>query len=125
MKIEVSNGELVDKVSILSIKLEKFRSEKKRANVLKEYELLCPIMQKIGVSLDSREFLRLKEVNLNLWEIEDKIREKEAQGKFDEAFIQLARRVYFENDRRAEIKQEINQRTQSELFEEKEYVRYQ
>jgi hypothetical protein len=124
MKIEVSNGELVDKVSILSIKLEKIKSAEKRANVLKEYEYLYPIMCKIGINADSDEFRELREVNLALWEIEDEIREKEAHGGFDETFIQLARSVYFENDRRYEIKRQINRRTQSSLFEEKEYVDY-
>jgi hypothetical protein len=124
MKIEVSNGELVDKVSILSIKLEKIKSAEKRANVLKEYDHLYPTMCEIGINADSAEFQDLREVNLTLWEIEDRIRAKEAHGSFDETFIQLARSVYFENDRRYEIKRKINQRTQSRLFEEKEYVDY-
>jgi hypothetical protein len=124
MKIEVSNGELVDKISILSIKLEKFKSEKKRANVLKEFDLLYPIMCEIGITVDSKEFRQLKKVNLNLWEIEDKIRKKEAQRAFDKTFIDLARSVYIENDKRSEIKHAINQRTRSRLVEEKEYVDY-
>jgi hypothetical protein len=124
MKIEVSNGELVDKVTILSIKLEKFRSEEKRANVLKEYDLLYPAMCEIGITADSSEFRQLREVNFKLWEIEDNIREKEARGTFDEIFIDLARSVYIENDKRAEIKRAINQRTRSSLVEEKEYVDY-
>ena len=125
MKIEVSNGELVDKVTILSIKLEKFKSDKKRANVIKEYDLLYPVMCKIGLTVDSKAFRQLKEVNLRLWEIEDRIREKEARQAFDQAFIDLARSVYIENDKRSEIKRMINQRTQSSLVEEKEYVDYQ
>ena len=124
MKIEVSNGEIVDKISILSIKLEKFKSDKKRVNVLKEFDLLYPIMCEIGITTDSKEFRQLKEVNLKLWEIEDRIRQKEAQGAFDKIFIDLARSVYIENDKRSEIKRAINQRTQSSLVEEKEYVDY-
>lgn len=124
MKIEVSNGELVDKVTILSIKLEKFKSDSKRANAMKEYRLLVPAMAQIGITPDSDEFRQLKDVNLNLWEIEDNIRKKEARGEFDEGFIQLARRVYFENDQRSRIKHRINRSTRSDLIEEKEYVDY-
>lgn len=124
MKIEVSNGELVDKITILSIKLEKFKSDTKRANVLKEYDLLYPVMCEIGITVDSKEFRQLKEVNLKLWDIEDKIREKEARRVFDQTFIDLARSVYIENDKRSEIKRTINQLTQSSLVEEKEYVDY-
>lgn len=125
MKIEISNGELVDKVAILSIKLEKIASENKRANVLKEYRLLIPKMAEIGITTDSEVFRRLKQVNLKLWEIEDTIRKKEAEGVFDKEFIQLARSVYFENDRRSRIKHQINLQTRSNLIEEKEYVEYQ
>lgn len=124
MKIEVSNGELVDKVSILSIKLEKFKSDEKRVNALKEFELLYPVMCEIGITIDSNKFRRLRDVNLKLWEIEDRIREKEARRVFDQEFIDLARSVYLENDKRSEIKRTINQRTQSSLVEEKEYVDY-
>jgi hypothetical protein len=124
MKIEVSNGELVDKVSILSIKLEKFKSKQKRANVQKEYDLLYPAMRSIGITADSPEFLDLREINLRLWDIEDRIRKKEAYQIFDETFIHLARSVYLENDKRSNIKRTINERTQSSLVEEKEYVDY-
>jgi hypothetical protein len=124
MKIEVSNGELVDKVAILSIKLEKFKSDEKRVNALKEFELLYPVMCEIGITVDSNEFRRLRDINLRLWEIEDRIREKEAQCAFDQEFVDLARSVYLENDKRSEIKRAINQRTQSSLVEEKEYVDY-
>ena len=124
MKIEVSNGELVDKVTILSIKLEKFKSESKRANVLKEYDLLVPIMRRIGITEDSAEFIQLREINLRLWNIEDRIRQKEALRTFDKKFIDLARSVYLENDKRSVIKRAINERTHSSLIEEKEYVDY-
>lgn len=124
MKIEVSNGELVDKVTILSIKLEKFQSEKKRTNVRKEYDLLYPSMCSIGITEDSVEFRELRDVNLRLWEIEDRIRRQEALQIFDDTFVGLARSVYRENDKRSHLKRAINESTQSPLVEEKEYVDY-
>jgi hypothetical protein len=124
MKIEVSNGELVDKVSILSIKLEKFASTQKRDHVQKEYDLLYPAMCSLGITVDSPDFHQLREVNLKLWEIEDRIREREALQQFDDTFVHLARSVYIENDKRSDIKRGINERTQSILIEEKEYVDY-
>ncbi len=124
MKIEVSIGEVVDKVSILSIKLEKFKDEAKKANVKTEFDILVPEMEKAGVSLSSKEFADLKAVNLLLWDIEDSIRIKEAKGEFDDEFIQIARSVYFKNDFRAEIKKAINLKFGSLLVEEKEYVEY-
>lgn len=124
MKIDVSIGELVDKVTILSIKLEKIKNEEKLKNIRKEYELLKTAMNSIGVDIDSPEFKRLKSVNLKLWEIEDKIRIKEAKKAFDDEFIQLARSVYYNNDERAAIKREINLEFGSDLIEEKEYVNY-
>ena len=124
MKIEVSIGEVVDKVSILSIKLEKFKDEAKKTNVKTEFDILVPEMEKAGVSLSSKEFADLKAVNLLLWDIEDSIRIKESKGEFDDEFIQIARSVYFKNDIRAEIKKEINLKFGSLLVEEKEYVEY-
>ncbi len=124
MKIEVSNGELVDKVSILSIKLEKIKSEEKLSNIKKEYDLLVKYMNELGINESSSEYRELIKVNTELWEIEDKIRIKEANKEFDDEFIQLARSVYFQNDKRFEIKKRINQLTKSHLAEEKEYVKY-
>ncbi len=124
MKIDVSNGELVDKVTILSIKLNKFKSKKKLQNVQKEFDLLYQSMLAIDISEKSSEYKNLMEINLALWEIEDKIRIKEAGKEFDNEFINLARQVYFENDKRARIKRQINIKTQSSLVEEKEYVEY-
>jgi hypothetical protein len=124
MKIEISIGELVDKVSILSIKLEKIKNPDKLNNIRKEFNLLYKSMQKIGLTKDSDDFKKLVNVNLKLWDIEDKIRIKEASKEFDDEFIQLARSVYFENDKRAEIKKQINLTFGSELIEEKEYVQY-
>ncbi len=124
MKIEVSNGELVDKVSILSIKLKKIKTTEKLANIKKEYDLLIKYMNDLGIDEATDEYKQLIEVNTDLWEIEDKIRIKEANKEFDDEFIQLARSVYFQNDKRFEIKKKINSMTGSNLAEEKEYVKY-
>lgn len=125
MKIDVSIGELVDKVSILAIKLEKITSPEKRLNIAKEFDLLSAAMDEIGVKKDNPEYLALCQVNRKLWDIEDRIRLKEAHKAFDDDFIELARAVYFNNDDRAAIKRRINEAFGSELMEEKEYVDYQ
>ena len=124
MKIDISIGELVDKVTILSIKLKMVKDEAKLANIKKEYDLLTIPMEEIGIKSESDEFKRLEAVNMKLWKIEDDIRIKEAKQEFDDDFIKLARSVYFENDDRAAIKKEINLKFGSELVEEKEYVDY-
>jgi len=124
MKIEVSIGELVDKVSILNIKKEKFKDARKLENVKKEFNILLQRMRDAGIDLDNSYYQQLKEVNLKLWHIEDNIRQKEAKKEFDEEFIKLARSVYFNNDERAAIKKTINLEYNSDLVEEKEYVDY-
>ncbi len=124
MKIEVSIGEVVDKVTILEIKTEKFKDPKKLKNVKKEYDILKKAMEKEGITTASDEFKRLKAVNLKLWNIEDNIRIEESKQQFGETFIKLARSVYFENDERAAIKKKINLKYGSDLVEEKEYVDY-
>ena len=124
MKIEISVGELVDKVTILSIKLQKIQNVQNRANIAKEYEILHRSMEAAGIAADSDEFKRLKEINLILWDIEDRIRLKEAKKEFDDEFIELARSVYIQNDQRYELKRKINLSTNSALIEEKEYVDY-
>jgi len=124
MQIEVSNGELVDKVSILKIKLERISSARKRANIQKEFDLLQAKMAAIDVTEESEFFRSLMEINTRLWDIEDQIRVKESRGEFDDAFIQLARQVYFQNDRRSQVKREINIQTGSAIIEEKEYAQY-
>lgn len=124
MKIDISTGELVDKVTILAIKLEKISEPSKLKNIQNEYDLLLPPMKDCGIEPHSEPFLALKEVNLKLWEIEDRIRIKESMKAFDDEFVELARSVYFINDERAEIKKRINLATGSELVEEKEYVDY-
>jgi hypothetical protein len=124
MKVEVSIGELVDKVSILSIKLKKIKDATKLANIQKEYAILVQAMEGTGFSLESSEFKRLEAINLKLWDIEDQIRTKEARKEFDETFIALARSVYFTNDERAKVKREVNIKYGSGIVEEKEYVEY-
>jgi len=124
MEIEVSNGDLVDKVSILRIKLERISSSEKLFNIKKEFDLLYDKMVSIAITEESAEYQRLLEINKRLWNIEDRIRYKESEKKFDDEFIDLARQVYIENDKRSEVKREINIHTGSILIEEKEYVTY-
>jgi hypothetical protein len=125
MKIEVSNGEILDKLSILELKLQFMEDESQKANVQKEYDLLKTVSTKILFTNDKtfpEDFYReLSNVNLKLWSIEHKIREKEFKDEFDKDFIKLARSVYKINDRRARIKKEINVFTGSMLIEEKHY----
>jgi hypothetical protein len=124
MKIEVSVGEAVDRLSILEIKLEKVKDPAKIENIRAEYDLLRGTMEQAGVSFEDQAFLDIKAVNERLWDIEDRIRKKERDGEFDDEFIDLARSVYRENDKRFEIKRRINSETGSSLVEEKEYVDY-
>ena len=125
MKIEVSNGELIDKITILWIKSQKIKSNEKIRNIRKEYELLRRVMLSINISEDTPEYQDLLKVNQKLWEIEDQIRGKERKKEFDDEFIQLARSVYFENDKRFALKRRINLMSNSELIEEKEYINYE
>jgi len=124
MKIEVSVGEVMDKLSILAIKREKITDPEKLKNIEKEYQYLLNILSANGIDTDSSEYRRLLEINSRLWEIEDRIRLKEAASEFDAEFIELARSVYFNNDDRAAVKREINVNFGSEFVEEKEYTDY-
>ncbi|MCB0750878.1 MAG: hypothetical protein KDC52_05340 [Ignavibacteriae bacterium] len=124
MKIEISIGELVDKITILQIKIERIKDAQKIFNVKKEYEILKTYLSETSINEHSILYIDLKKINEALWEIEDKIRIKEQKKEFDEDFIQLARSVYYKNDVRSEIKKEINLITGSKLIEEKEYVDY-
>ena len=119
----VSLGELIDKITILEIKQIHMTGIKLK-NVDKELKLLNKILQDKNLEIDIDLINNLKEVNNNLWEIEDEIRIKERNQEFDKEFIQLARSVYKENDKRASIKKEINQKYNSELVEEKSYNNY-
>jgi len=124
MKIEVSNGEIVDKITILEIKLEKIKNADKLQNVKKEYDLLTLHFSDLGIDSKHTLYQELKNINLALWDIEDKLRIKESKKEFDAEFIELARSVYFTNDERASVKRQINELSGSHLFEEKEYVEY-
>jgi len=123
MNIEVSNGEIVDKLTILEIKLQNIRDEQKLSNLRKEYDLLNGIVAAI-ISKDHPLYLELLGINRQLWDIEDRIRELERQKDFGKEFIEVARSVYFTNDKRSEVKRKINDLTNSSLTEEKSYESY-
>ena len=123
MKIEVSNGELVDKLSILEIKLNKIQDSEKLKNINKEYSLLEKAASLI-IKRDDPLYRQLLDINQKLWDIEDRIRELEKNKDFGPDFIETARMVYVNNDLRAKIKQKINLKTNSDLFEEKSYEDY-
>ena len=127
MKIEVSNGELLDKISILELKLLKIEDKEKLVNIQKEFDVLNPLcvklFEKFGSQLQNL-YLKLAEINGQLWDIEDWIRDCEREKRFDAEFIQLARSVYVTNDRRSKVKKEINLLTKSGLVEEKSYKDY-
>ena len=123
MKIEVSNGELLDKLSILEIKLERITDPFKINNIRTEHQQIHEAAEPL-TRMVPELFLELKEINLKLWDIEDRIREMERSGQFGDEFIQTARSVYINNDLRASIKQKINRMTQSGLTEEKSYQPY-
>lgn len=122
MLIEVSIGEVLDKMSILTIKLNKIEDTDKLRNVSKELSYLTTNIDKDILNDDL--YTELCGVNLRLWEIEDEIRECERKGQFDDEFIRLARAVYHRNDERAEIKKKINLKYGSQFIEEKSYTKY-
>jgi len=124
--VDVSLGEFLDKLTILQIKSERIRDAAKLTNVRKELDLLTQTWGKSPFAKRdiSKPLGRLKAVNEKLWKIEDDIRNKEAGGKFDSEFIELARSVYISNDERAAIKRELNVLLGSELIEEKSYTDY-
>lgn len=124
MKIEVSNGEVVDKITILKIKMEMITDKAKLKNVTNEYNVLLPMLVECGVSESDQIFVRLQEINKQLWDIEDKLRRKELLKEFDDEFIELSRSVYYTNDTRSELKREVNELTGSMIVEEKQYEKY-
>jgi hypothetical protein len=123
MKIEVSNGEIADKLTIIEIKLERITDKEKRANLEKEFKVLEEAVSKIIKHSDPL-YMDLYKVNTELWDIEDHIRELERNRDFGQDFIETARSVYFKNDLRSEIKRKINLSTGSGLIEEKSYDKY-
>ena len=118
--VPISIGELIDKITILEIKQLNMTGIKLK-NINKEVKLLKNILQDKKLEIEIDLINNLKEVNKNLWEIEDNIRLKENKQEFDNEFIKLARSVYKENDRRAFLKKEINKKYNSELVEETSY----
>ena len=126
LQVPVSVGEVLDKITILQIKLAHISDANKRVNIQNELDALLPLVAGDGFTTDEMKGLmaELKSVNEALWDIEDDIREKEAAKSFDAEFIKLARAVYVTNDKRAEIKKQINLATGSALIEEKSYESY-
>ena len=123
---EISSGELLDKISILEIKLKKIKDKENLKEINKEYAILKQ-SQNLNIKLTNELkdlFDELKKVNLNLWDIEDKLRICEKNKDFGEKFIELARGVYFNNDNRAKIKSEINKLLGSNIKEIKQYSNY-
>lgn len=123
MKIEVSNGEIIDKLTIIQIKLERIKDEAKLLNLNKEYAELMSVASSI-LSTSDPLYIALYEINCQLWDIEDHIRDLERKKDFGKEFVETARSVYFRNDKRSEIKREINIKTSSGLTEEKSYEKY-
>jgi nicotinic acid phosphoribosyltransferase len=125
ISVPVSVGELIDKLSILHVKKTKISNEEKLSFINREYELLYDMS---SFYLNNEEIIKLYnklvEVNSNLWEVEDELRILESKSIFDESFVQLARKVYFTNDERFLLKNKINDLTNSEVREQKEYVEY-
>jgi len=126
IQIEISVGELLDKITILQIKAERINDAEKLINIKKELQVLQGQWEEspYGQTNLTESILSLKDVNEKLWIIEDNIRNKESRQQFDQEFIELARAVYFTNDIRAEIKRDINNKTGSDLVEEKSYSNY-
>jgi hypothetical protein len=123
MKIEVSVGEIVDKLSILQIKTGMIKDDEKFTNVKKEYDYLYDIVFK-EMKIEHSDFFDMVSINQKLWKIEDDIRDKERDKTFDDEFVELARAVYFTNDERAKVKKKINSKYGSMFVEEKSYKEY-
>ena len=127
INVEISIGEFFDKITILEIKHERIKDEAKLNNIKNELEMLNALLDTLPFSRTdvADEVAELKAINEKLWVIEDDIREKESAKEFDQAFIELARSVYFTNDKRSDVKRAINLKLGSDLIEEKSYEEYQ
>lgn len=125
--LEISIGEFFDKLTILEIKKERISDEEKLVNINKELEALNTLLNNLPFSRADveNEVSELKAINEKLWVIEDDIRDKESAKLFDQEFIELARSVYFTNDRRSQVKRDINLSLGSDFIEEKSYEEYQ
>jgi Family of unknown function (DUF6165) len=122
--IEISTGELIDRLTILEIRMDRVSDPAKRANVAVEYDLVAAVYaasvpRDVAVLKD-----RLRQINETLWDVEDRLRDCERRADFGPAFVELARSVYINNDLRAAVKREINVATGSRLIEEKSYPDY-
>ena len=126
IKVPISPGELVDKLTILEIKAANISDATKLANVKVELQLLQETWRgSAHASVDiAAEWKQLRDINKKLWDIEDQIRDKERERRFDQEFIELARAVYITNDERAAVKKQINTRLGSKIVEEKSYAKY-
>jgi len=126
LKVPISLGELIDKITILRIKSNKINSNEAQKNIRLELEKLEHILNEtMSINTNLKNFeIKLSKINQSLWDIEDQLREKEKEKKFDKKFISLARMVYYKNDERAKIKRMINKNFGSELIEEKSYTQY-
>ena len=129
MTIEVSNGEIIAKYTILQIKAKHITDAEKLKNVMLEKDVLeKSVMQIYNMTVQQPELERLQQdlynINLTLWNIEDQIREHERMELFNDDFIELARSVYYTNDERSVVKKDINLLTGSKLVEEKSYEEY-
>ena len=128
MKVEVSNGELLDKLTILGLKLTNIADVQKLSNIQKEHDELSPLADQLfdsyGEELKNL-YKKLNEINSELWTIEDDIRECERNKDFGSDFVSLARSVYFTNDKRSDVKKAINLLTDSGFVEEKSYEDYE
>ena len=126
IKVPISPGELIDKITILEIKAANISDATKLANVKVELQLLQETWSTshyASTNIDA-EWKQLRDVNKQLWDIEDDIRDKERQRQFDQQFIELARAVYINNDERAAVKKTINTKLGSKIVEEKSYAKY-
>lgn len=126
VNVEISIGEFFDKITILEIKKERINNADKLVNINKELDGLNGLLSKLSFSREdvAQEVSELSKINEALWEIEDDIREKESKKVFDEEFIELARSVYITNDKRSDIKRDINIKLGSDFVEEKSYEEY-
>lgn len=125
ISVPVSVGELIDKLSILQVKKKNVSNPEKLAYIKKEFELLYNLSAEYLNNMEIENLYHdLVSTNSTLWDIEDRLRVLEQTSKFEGEFIDLARKVYFTNDKRFELKNEINSLTSSEIREIKEYVDY-
>ncbi|MFO7305659.1 MAG: DUF6165 family protein [Gammaproteobacteria bacterium] len=126
IRVPISPGELIDKITILQIKSERISDPTKVANVRAELALLEQVWRDSPYAANdiAAEWAALRRINEKLWDVEDRLREKERTKTFDEEFIELARSVYFTNDERAAVKRTINTKLGSKIIEEKSYAEY-